>query len=90
MALRLKKQRRTQDIYSLYFKTLKKRNFLLKHERKRSSFNNDTVSFATFIEAQMKDLRKNKKVYLTTKHKIQKILMKAQLEIENLIQFNQV
>ncbi|XP_027849022.2 uncharacterized protein LOC114128653 [Aphis gossypii] len=90
MALRLKKQRRTQDIYSLYFKTLKKRNFLLKHERKRSSFNNDTVSFATFIEAQMKDLRKNKKVYLTTKHKIQKILMKAQLEIENLVQFNQV
>uniref|UniRef100_A0A2S2NK91 THAP domain-containing protein 1 n=1 Tax=Schizaphis graminum TaxID=13262 RepID=A0A2S2NK91_SCHGA len=82
MASKLKKQRRTKDIYSLYFKSLKKKNFQ-KQQKNLSSFNNETASFAAFIEAQMKDLRKNKKVYLTTKHKIQKILMKAQLEIAN-------
>jgi len=82
MALKLKKQRRTKDIYSLYFKSLRKKNFQ-KQQKNLSSFNNETASFAAFIEAQMKDLRKNKKVYLTTKHKIQKILMKAQLEIAN-------
>ncbi|XP_060836092.1 rho GTPase-activating protein gacZ-like isoform X2 [Rhopalosiphum padi] len=82
MALKLKKQRRTKDIYSLYFKSLRKKNFQ-KQQKNLSSFNNETASFAAFIEAQMKDLRKNKQVYLTTKHKIQKILMKAQLEIAN-------
>ncbi|XP_025201690.1 uncharacterized protein LOC112599140 [Melanaphis sacchari] len=82
MALKLKKQRRTKDIYSLYFKALKKKKFQ-KQEKFLKSSNNETASFAAFIEAQMKDLRKNKRVYLTTKHKIQKILMKAQLEIAN-------
>lgn len=75
MALKLKRQRRTKDIYSLYFKSLKIKgpNF----------YNDDTASFATFIETQMKELCPYTKLYLTTKHKIQKILMKAQLKIAN-------
>jgi len=82
MALKLKRQRRTQDIYSLYFKSLKKRNFQ-KREKYINSINVETASFAAFIEAQMKELRSNRKIYLTTKHRIQKILMKAQLKLAN-------
>lgn len=75
MALKLKRQRRTKDIYSLYFKSLKIKN--------PSTYNDDTASFGAFIEAQMKELCPYRKLYLTTKHKIQKILMKAQLKITN-------
>lgn len=82
MALKLKKQRRTKNIYSLYFKSLKKK-ILHKHEKIINSFNDETASFGAFIEAQMKELRPHKKLYLTTKHKIQKVLMKAQLRITN-------
>ncbi|XP_060864561.1 THAP domain-containing protein 1-like isoform X1 [Metopolophium dirhodum] len=83
MDLKLKKQLRTKNIYSLYFKALKKKRFP-KQEKYKNSFNNDDAdSFAAFIGAQMKDLRPYRKVYLSAKHKIQKILMKAQLKITN-------
>lgn len=83
MALKLKKQRRTKDIYALYFKALKKKRSR-KQEKYKNSFNNDDAdSFAAFIGAQMKELRAYRKVYLSAKHKIQKILMKAQLKIAN-------
>jgi len=82
MASKITRQRRTKDIYSLYFKSLKKRS-IHKQEKNTNSFNNETASFGAFIEAQMKELRPYKKIYLTTKHKIQKILMRAQLKISN-------
>lgn len=80
MALKLKrKTTRTTDIYSLYFKSLKKIN----KQEKNINLLNDTTTFTAFIETQMKKLCSYKKVYLTTKYKIQKILMKAQLKIAN-------
>jgi len=79
MASKLKKQRRTKDIYSLYFKTLKKKRL-----RKQEKYKNDDAdTFAAFIGNQMKDLYPNRKVYLSAKHKIQKVLMKAQLKMSN-------
>lgn len=86
MGLKLKKQRRTKDIYSMYFKTLIKKGTLRQdksREKTIQSFNDDSASFAAFIETQMKELRPYKRLYLSTKHKIQKILMKAQLKIAN-------
>ncbi|CAI6355402.1 unnamed protein product [Macrosiphum euphorbiae] len=83
MDLKLKKQQlRTKNIYRLYFKALEKKKFR-KHEKCKNSFNNDADSFAAFIGAQMKDLLPHRKVYLSAQHKIQKILMKAQLKITN-------
>lgn len=79
MALKLKRKKtRTTDIYSLYFKSLKKIN---KEEKNINMFHDDTTSFSAFIETQMKELCPYRKLYLATKHKIQKILMKAQLKI---------
>ncbi|XP_022168469.1 uncharacterized protein LOC111032442 [Myzus persicae] len=85
MALKLKKQRRTKDIYSLYFKTLKKKRFRKQEKYKQHYSNNDEDSFSTFIGAQMKELRPFRKVYLSAKHRIQKVLMQAQLKIAELI-----
>lgn len=83
MALKLSKEKRTRDIYSMYFKSLNHKN-KRKHEKIISSFSDKTASFGAIIEAQMKELRPQKKLYLTTKHRIQKILMKAQLKIRKL------
>lgn len=85
MTLKLKKQRRTKEIYSLYFKSLKKRNIhKTKHESNLNFYNDDTGTFSAFIEDQMKELRPYRKLYLNTKHKIQKILMRAQLKLETI------
>lgn len=73
MALKLKREKRTKDVYTLYFKSLKKKQY----NNINSEFD-DTGSFGAFIEAQMKELRPYKKLYLTTKHKIQKLIMNAQ------------
>lgn len=82
MSLKLRRQRRTKDIYSLYFESLTKEN-MLKSETIEKSFNDDTDTFGAFIITQLKELRPYKKLYLTTKHQIQKTLMKAQLKIAN-------
>ncbi|KAL5239529.1 hypothetical protein ACI65C_006939 [Semiaphis heraclei] len=79
MALTIKKQRRTKDVYSLYFKTLKKKS----SQEQEKDNNEEAHSFAMFIEAQLKDLCPHRKVYLSAQHKIKKILMKAQLKIAN-------
>jgi len=83
MASKLKKKRRTKDIYSLYFKTLKKKRSQQQEKDKNAIINEDAHSFATFVEAQLKELCPHRKVYLIAKHKIKKILMKAQLKIAN-------
>lgn len=80
MSLKLRRQRRTKDIYSLYFESLTKEN-VLKPEQMSKSLNDDTDTFGAFIVAQLQELRPYKKLYVTTKHQIQKILMKAQLKI---------
>lgn len=77
----LKRQKRTKDIYSLYFKSLRKRNEFKQERINIHSSNDDAAAFSAFIEAQMKELRRHRKIYLSTKHKIQKVLMKAQLKI---------
>lgn len=78
MALKLKRKKtRTTDIYSLYFKSLKK---IDKQEKHLRFFQNDTASFSAFIEAQLRELCPYRKLYLSTKNEIQKILMKAQLK----------
>lgn len=83
MALKLKKEHRTtKDIYSLYFKALKKLKFQ-KQEQFKNSLNSDVESFVNYIETQMKNLIPFKKVYLTAKQRIQKVLMQAQLKIAN-------
>jgi hypothetical protein len=76
MTLKFKRERRTKDIYSLYFKSLKKK-------QENNTDYDDTGSFGAFIEAQMKELRPYKKLYLTTKHRIQKLIMNAQRKIAN-------
>lgn len=78
----LKRQKRTKDIYSLYFKSLRKRNEFKQERINIHSSSDDAAAFSVFIEAQMKELRPYRKIYLSTKHKIQKVLMKAQLKIE--------
>lgn len=77
MALKLRRQRRTKNIYSLYFRSMSNKNVL----RAEPMFYDKTTTFGAFIEAQMDELRPYKNIYLTTKHKIQKLLMKAQLKI---------
>jgi len=78
MALKLRRQRRTKNIYSLYFRSMTNKNVL---KEEPMFFNDKTTTFGAFIEAQMDELRPYKNIYLTTKHKIQKLLMKAQLKI---------
>lgn len=80
---KLKKLKRTKDIYSLYFKSLLKSNILgsENNENNLQSLNEGTAAFGKFIEVQMRELRPYKRLYLSTKHKIQKILMRAQLKI---------
>lgn len=80
MALKIKKQRRTQEVYSLFFKEMAKPKSL-KNDMNYSYNPLSDETFGAFIETQMKELRPYKKIYLATKHKIQKILMKAQLKI---------
>ncbi|XP_050536695.1 THAP domain-containing protein 1-like [Daktulosphaira vitifoliae] len=79
--LRLKKKRRTKDIYSLYFKSLIKKKGHNIEKNMQQFFNDDAAMFGAFIETQMKELYPHKKLYMNTKHKIQKILMKAQLKM---------
>lgn len=83
MALKCKKQKctRTKDIYSLYFKSLKKRG-MRKTNQVIISINEDTGPIGSYVETQMKELQPFRKLYLTTKHKIQKLLMRAQLKVK--------
>lgn len=82
MALKIKKQRRTQEVYSLFFKEMAKPKSLKKDTNySYNPLNDETKTFGAFIETQMKELRPYRKIYLATKHKIQKVLMKAQLKI---------
>lgn len=77
MALELRRQRCTKNIYSLYFRSMINKNV----REKPMTFNDKTATFGAFIEAQMNKLFPNKNLHLKTKYKIQKLLMKAQLKI---------
>jgi len=72
----------TNDIYSLYFQSLIKKN-LSKQENTANSLDDDMLTFGAFIVTEMNELRPYRKLYLTTKHQIKKLLVKARLKIAN-------
>ncbi|XP_026818995.1 uncharacterized protein LOC113557629 [Rhopalosiphum maidis] len=79
-ALKMKKRRYTKQINLLYSELLKKKNLLIDEESHINSLDNDPKLFSIFVDTEMKKLKQNKKVYLTTKFKIKKILTKGLLK----------
>jgi len=72
----------TKDIYSVYFQSLTKKN-LSKQENIANSLDDDMLTFGAFIVMKMNELRPYRKLYLTTKHQIKKLLVKARLKLTN-------
>jgi len=61
---------------------IKNKNILKPKKYEISS--DETALFAKFIETQMEELLPNKKLYLTTKRMIKKVLLKSNLKISKL------
>jgi len=81
------KQQCVKRINALYSKSCKR---FQNQEKYKNSFKNDDADlFAKFIIAGMNDLYPHKKVYLSAKHKIKKVLKKAHNKLANQIQYHQ-
>jgi len=82
MTLKLKKQKCTQEIYSLYFNSPKIRN-IFSPEESIDLPNDDVTMMKQSLTTEFNALYPFLQIYEVIKQKIQKILMQAQVKIFN-------